>query len=52
MVRAGDTLTGYVSKDGKTWQQRGQATVPMASDALIGLCVTSHKNDDDDGGED
>ncbi len=45
LVRAGDTLTGYISPDGKTWQQRGQATVPMARDILLGLCVTSHKND-------
>lgn len=45
MVRAGDTLTSYVSKDGEAWQQRGQAIVPLASDALIGVCVTSHKND-------
>lgn len=45
MVRAGDTLTGYVSPDGLAWQQRGQMTVQMPPDALIGLCVTSHKND-------
>jgi len=46
MVRIGDTLTSYVSPDGKAWQQRGQATVAMTPDALIGLCVTSHKNDE------
>lgn len=45
LVRAGDTLTGYVSADGKTWQQRGQASVPMTRDILLGLCVASHKND-------
>ena len=45
LVRVGDTLTSSVSPDGKVWQPRGQATVKIAPDALIGLCVTSHKND-------
>lgn len=45
LVRAGDMLTGYVSKDGQTWEQRGQDSIPMAPDVLVGLCVTSHKND-------
>ena len=45
LVRAGDTLTGYASLDGRHWQPRGKATVPMSEDILLGLCVTSHKND-------
>jgi regulation of enolase protein 1 (concanavalin A-like superfamily) len=45
LVRAGDTLTGYASLDGRHWQPRGKATVPMAEDILLGLCVTSHRND-------
>jgi len=45
LVRAGNTLTGYASLDGRHWQQRGKATVPMAEDILLGLCVTSHRND-------
>ena len=45
LVRAGDTLTGYASLDGRHWQVRGKATVPMAEDILLGLCVTSHRND-------
>ncbi len=45
LVRAGDTLTGYVSQDGRHWQARGKAAVPMSQDILIGLCVTSHRND-------
>ena len=44
LTRVGDVLTGSVSKDGKSWQRRGQATVPMNADALIGLCVCSHNN--------
>jgi regulation of enolase protein 1 (concanavalin A-like superfamily) len=45
LVRTGDTLTGYVSADGKTWQPRGHATVGLSPDFLLGVCVTSHKND-------
>jgi len=45
LVRAGDTLTGYVSQDGRHWQTRGKATVALPVDILIGLCVTSHRND-------
>ena len=45
LVRKGDTLTGYVSQDGRHWQQRGKATVALSEDILLGLCVTSHRND-------
>ena len=45
LVRAGDTLTGYVSQDGRHWQPRGKATVALSEDILLGLCVTSHRND-------
>jgi len=41
--RSGDSLTGYISADGKAWGQLGlpQAIV-MTAPAYIGLCVTSH----------
>ncbi len=45
LTRTGDTLVGAVSPDGRTWQERGRDTVPLGQDVLIGLCVTSHKND-------
>lgn len=45
LVRAGDLLTGYVSQDGRHWQKRGEATVTLSHDILLGLCVTSHRND-------
>lgn len=45
LVRAGDTLTGYVSLDGRHWQPRGKATVALSEDILLGLCVTSHRSD-------
>jgi len=45
LVRAGDTLTGFVSPDGRHWQARGKATVALPAEILIGLCVTSHRND-------
>ncbi len=41
LVRAGNTFTGYVSKDGKTWIKIGSTTVVMSSPVEIGLAVTS-----------
>jgi regulation of enolase protein 1 (concanavalin A-like superfamily) len=42
--RTGDTFTGYISADGKTWSQRGSAVIPMADTVLIGLAVTACNN--------
>jgi hypothetical protein len=42
MERIGDTLTGYVSADGKTWTQMGTTAITMQAPVYIGLCVTSH----------
>jgi hypothetical protein len=46
MTRIGSLLTGYVSKDGVTWDERGHTTIVLPPDGLIGLCVTSNKNDE------
>ncbi|MHC4519184.1 MAG: sugar-binding protein, partial [Planctomycetota bacterium] len=41
--RAGDSLTGFISPDGETWTQLGDArTIAMADPVLIGLALTSH----------
>jgi len=40
--RAGGTLSGYTSADGKTWSVVGQTVIEMADPVLIGICVTSH----------
>ena len=40
--RVGDSLTGSVSSDGKTWTSMGTVYVAMESPVYIGLCVTSH----------
>ncbi len=45
LTRMGNSVAGFVSKDGRTWQERGHATIALSPDILIGLCVTSHKND-------
>lgn len=45
LTRVGTQMTGYVSKDGIRWDERGKATITLAPDVLIGICVTSHKND-------
>ena len=44
LVRAGTTLTGYVSPDGATWTLIGHYTVTMTDPVDIGLEVTSHAN--------
>jgi len=45
--RTGDTLTGYVSADGKTWSQMGTTMIAMEAPVYIGLCVTSHTAGED-----
>ncbi|MEN6338279.1 MAG: discoidin domain-containing protein [Phycisphaerales bacterium] len=40
--RTGDTFTGYVSADGKTWSQIGTTVITMADPVLIGIAVTAH----------
>jgi regulation of enolase protein 1 (concanavalin A-like superfamily) len=42
LVRFADTFTGYVSKDGRTWQKVGTMTVPMNKDLYVGLALASH----------
>jgi regulation of enolase protein 1 (concanavalin A-like superfamily) len=42
LVRSGSTVTGSVSADGSTWTVVGSTTLSIASNALIGLVVTSH----------
>jgi len=44
LVRAGNTFSAYASADGTTWTSLGQTTINMASQAYIGLAVTSHNN--------
>jgi hypothetical protein len=43
--RAGNAFTGYYSPDGVTWTSLGTTTMTMASNALVGLGVTSHTVD-------
>jgi regulation of enolase protein 1 (concanavalin A-like superfamily) len=44
ITRKGNVFTSYRSTDGATWTQIGSDTITMASNAQIGLCVTSHNN--------
>ena len=44
LVRAGSVFSSYVSADGNTWTFVGQYTIAMASQAYVGLAVTSHAN--------
>ena len=44
LTRVGNTFTGYHSPDGSTWTQIGSASITMATNAYIGLPVTSHND--------
>ena len=44
IVRAGNVISGYQSRDGVAWQLVGQATIPLGPSVSIGLAVTSHDN--------
>lgn len=41
LVRSGATVTAYASATGTAWTTLGAVSVPMASNALVGLAVTS-----------
>jgi regulation of enolase protein 1 (concanavalin A-like superfamily) len=43
VTRTGNSFSGYISPDGKTWTQLGTAqTITMTGPVLIGLAVCSH----------
>jgi regulation of enolase protein 1 (concanavalin A-like superfamily) len=44
LVRNGSTFTGYFSTDGVNWTQQGTASISMASNAYIGLVVSSRNS--------
>ncbi|MBA3684569.1 MAG: right-handed parallel beta-helix repeat-containing protein [Planctomycetes bacterium] len=44
LERIGDTVAGYQSSNGSTWQQVGSVSIPMGAVLRIGLAVTSHND--------
>ena len=42
ITRAGSTIAGYVSQDGRQWKLRGKAEIPMSGPIYLGLGVCSH----------
>jgi hypothetical protein len=42
--RTGSTFTSYYSSNGSNWIQIGSASITMATNAYIGLAVTSHND--------
>lgn len=44
LVRAGDRVTGYASKDGTHWQSVDSIAVPLGKTIYVGLAVTAHNN--------
>ena len=49
LTRAGNVFTSSVSYDGVTFTPLGSATVAMPADILVGLALTSHNTDPQDG---
>ena len=45
IVRSGNTFTAWQSNDGSTWTNAHAVTLAMTSAVLLGLTVTSHRND-------
>ena len=43
LTRSGAVVSGFTSTDGQHWQRVGTTTLSIASDALTGLVVTSHR---------
>lgn len=44
--RVGSTVSGFISEDGKLWQQiAGPITLPLADTAVLGLAVSSRSSD-------
>lgn len=44
IVRKGDTITGYASKDGTDWTEVGQKTIEMSETVFIGFAVDAAQN--------
>jgi regulation of enolase protein 1 (concanavalin A-like superfamily) len=44
LVRSGNTFSGYSSPDGIAWTLVGSDSIPMATNVLVGLALTSHNN--------
>ena len=42
LTRVGEVCTGFISADGQTWEQVGQATVKLGQDILVCLALSSH----------
>ena len=45
IVRSGNTFTAWKSDDGSSWTNAHVVTLAMTSAVLLGLTVTSHRND-------
>jgi len=44
LVRVGNTFTGYISSDNKTYSRINSVTIPMGKNVYIGMAVTAHTN--------
>jgi len=46
LKRSGDTVTVFRSRDGEDWEALDEQTVPLGDEALVGLAVCSHVEDE------
>ena len=44
LTRSGDTFTGEISVDGKTWELVDRIAVPMPKTIYVGLALSAHNN--------
>lgn len=44
LKRAGNTFTGFISPDGKTWQQTGSKIIAMPDELYVGLAATAERH--------
>lgn len=44
LVRTGEMVTGYASKDGTDWHRVDSIAVPMGKTVYVGLALTAHNN--------
>lgn len=45
LQRSGDVFTGFQSIDGKNWFKVGSSTVSLAQDCLVGMAISTQKQD-------
>jgi len=45
LVRNGNTVAGFISHDGQTWNIMGESSIPLLPSITAGMALTSHRTD-------